>query len=52
MCLKIFKLKDLDILILNLIQFLTFIDNHKVGMTIFVDLTNPTEQETNASVLE
>lgn len=32
-------------------NILTFVDNHEIGMTIFVDFTNTTEKETNASVL-
>lgn len=31
---------------------LTLIDNHEVGMTILVDLTNSAEQKSNASVLK
>lgn len=36
----------------NLFKLLTFVNHHEIGVSVLVDFTNTTQQETNASVLK
>lgn len=36
---------------LNLAHWCVFVNNHEVGVSVFVDFTNPAQQETDASIL-